>query len=240
MKTVLKFYMSWDWNDISSCSITSLIIFVFLGVFFIILGHSFSKMDPEKDEIPTKGIKFLAVILVDSINKFVKTNLGDRGRNFYAPYLLGVSCFIGLANIASVFGLTPPFSNVGLALTLSLLAFLVFQVTGLKFQGLKNRINGFLGPVKGISFLVFPISLIGEVTTPFAMGLRMFGNIFSGVLIAGVVIGATEALGALVGSIASTVVIAGILHPVFDIFFGLLQMYVYLMLTTMFVKQNME
>ena len=119
-----------------------------------------------------------------------------------------------------------------------------------------GSITSILGPVKGISFLVFPISIIGEITTPFSMGMRMFGNIFSGLVIAGVVIGGTEMLGGLlataitgvigevigtsISSLIATVVIAGIIHPIFDIFFGLLQMYVYFMLTTMFIKQNME
>jgi len=235
---------------------TSIIIFIVLAILFISLGIAFSRMDPLKDDIPTKGLKFYAVLLVDTINKFVDNNFGKENRKIYAPYLLGIASFISLANIASIFGLNPPFANLGVALSLSVIAFLIFQFTGLKYQGLKKRIDGFLGPVKGISFLVFPISIIGEITTPFSMGMRMFGNIFSGLVIAGVVIGGTEMLGGLlataitgvigevigtsISSLIATVVIAGIIHPIFDIFFGLLQMYVYFMLTTMFIKQNME
>lgn len=236
---MIQFFMDWSFDSISSACITSVIILVVLSLFFLIMGIRFSRLKEDK-EVPTKGLMFACVLLVHTINNFVKNNLGERGRKLYSPYFIGVCAYIGLSNIASVFGLTPPFSNIGLALTLSLLAFVMFQFTGFRFQGFKKRIDGWLGPVKGISFLIFPISLIGEFTTPFSMGMRMFGNIFSGVLLCGVVLGATETLGAFVGSFVSTVGIGVLFHPIFDIFFGLLQMYIYFMLTTMFLKQNMD
>ncbi|MBP5343415.1 F0F1 ATP synthase subunit A [bacterium] len=244
-ESVLNFYMG---TDFSPSMKTSIIIFVFLAILFIGLGIAFSKMDPDKDEVPTKGLKFLAVMLVDTINNFVEKNINKDTRKLYAPYFIGIASFISLANVASLFGLNPPFANLGVAIMLSILAFVTFQFTGLKFQGIKKRIKGFVGPVPMASFLVFPISVIGEFTTPFAMGVRMFGNIFSGVVLAGLVFAVTDMLGAMIGTVIgeiigsfiATVVVTAILHPIFDIFFGLLQMYVYFMLTTMFIKQNMN
>ncbi|MBR4237113.1 F0F1 ATP synthase subunit A [bacterium] len=241
---ILNFYFG---TDFSASMKTSIIIFVLLAILFISLGIAFSKMDPDKDEVPTKGLKFLAVLLVDTINNFVENNISKKDRNLYAPYFIGIASFITLANIASLFGLNPPFANLGVALMLSVIAFVMFQFTGLKFQGLKERVKGFMGPVPAASFLVFPISIIGEITTPFSMGMRMFGNIFSGLVLGGLVFTVTDMLGAMIGTVVGSIVgstlavivVTGILHPIFDVFFGLLQMYVYIMLTTMFIKQNM-
>lgn len=241
---ILNFYFG---TDFSASMKTSIIIFALLAILFISLGIAFSKMNPDKDEVPTKGLKFLAVLLVDTINNFVENNIGKKDRNLYAPYFIGIASFITLANIASLFGLNPPFANLGVALMLSVIAFVMFQFTGLKFQGLKERVKGFIGPVPAASFLVFPISIIGEITTPFSMGMRMFGNIFSGLVLGGLVFAVTDMLGAMIGTVVGSIVgstlavivVTGILHPIFDVFFGLLQMYVYIMLTTMFIKQNM-
>ena len=243
-ESFLNFYFG---TDFSASMKTSIIIFAVLAILFISLGIAFSKMNPEKDEVPTKGLKFLAVLLVDTINNFVENNIGKEKRNLYAPYFIGIASFISLANIASLFGLNPSFANLGVALTLSVLAFVVFQFTGIRFQGIKERVKGFMGPVPAASFLVFPISIIGEITTPFSMGMRMFGNIFSGIVLGGLVFAVTDMLGAMIGTVLgeilgsflSLIVVTGILHPIFDVFFGLLQMYVYFMLTTMFIKQNM-
>ncbi len=232
----LKFYWS---TDLSASMKTSIIIFVVLAVFFISMGIAFSKMDPKKDKVPTKGLKFIAVVLVDAINNLVEKNIPQAKKSIYAPYLLGFASFISLANIAAIFGLNPPFTNLGIALVLSIFPFFLFEFTGFKYQGLKGRIDGWLGPVKGISFLVLPISLIGEFTTPFSMGMRMFGNLFSGVVLGEIIIAVTEGFGYLIGGTISTLVFGVLMHPIFDLFFGLLQMYVYVMLTTMFIKQNM-
>ena len=225
--------------DFSASMKTSIIIFVLLATFFISMGIAFSKMNPDKDEVPTKGLKFLAVVLVDTINKFVDNQLPTVNKKLYAPYLLSIASFLTLANIASCFGLNPPFANLGIALVLSVLAFIIFQYTGLRYQGIKERIKGFMGPMKAVSFLVFPISIIGEITTPLSMGMRMFGNIFSGVVIAGIVLSISQGLNIYLGSLIATVAVTAILHPIFDIFFGILRMYVYFMLTTMFIKQNL-
>ena len=230
--------ISFDFNFSASMK-TSIIIFIVLATFFISMGIAFSKLDPDKDEVPTKGLKFLAVVLVDTINKFVERELPTVSKKIYVPYLLAIASFLSLANIASCFGLNPPFANLGIALVLSVLAFIIFQFTGFKYQGVKEKLKGLAGPMPAVSFLIFPISLIGEITTPLSMGMRMFGNIFSGVIIAGIVLSICQAINIFAGSVLATFALVTLLHPIFDIFFGLLQMYVYFMLTTMFIKQNL-
>lgn len=228
---------SFDWN-IPSGAITSVVVILFLSIFFISVGASFKKLDPEKDDVPTKGAKFLAVVLVDTINKFVVNNLGEDKVKTYSPYLIGIASFLTLSNLSSLFGLNPSVANMAIALSMSVLAFLMFQYTSFRYQRLKGKIKSLMGPVKAISPVIIPISIIGDIETPFAMGLRLFGNLFSGVLFSAVILGVTEGLGMVVGAAIATIITAGILHPIFDIAFGLIQMYVYFMLTTMFVKQN--
>ncbi|MCB9498595.1 MAG: F0F1 ATP synthase subunit A [Bacillales bacterium] len=228
---------SFDWS-LPSGAITSIVVVLFLSIFFIAVGASFSKLDPEKDDVPTKGAKFLAVLLVDSINKFVVNNLGEDKLKTYSPYLIGIASFLTLSNLASLFGLNPSVTNMAIALSMSVLAFTMFQYTSFRYQKLKGKIKDLMGPVKAISPIIIPINIIGDIETPFAMGLRLFGNLFSSVLFSAVIFGATEGLGTVVGATISTIITAGILHPIFDIAFGLIQMYVYFMLTTMFIKRN--
>jgi F-type H+-transporting ATPase subunit a len=72
--------------------------------------------------------------------------------------------------------------------------------------------------------IMLPINLIGEVSTPFTMGLRLFVNLLSGVVIATMVYSVLH---------WTVSIFAGLfLHAVFDIFFGLIQAFVFLMLST--------
>ena len=71
-----------------------------------------------------------------------------------------------------------------------------------------------------------PINLIGEIATPFSLGLRLFGNILSGSVIMALIYSVTG-----FGALA----VAPALHGYFDIFSGFIQTLVFCTLTTMFV-----
>ena len=76
-----------------------------------------------------------------------------------------------------------------------------------------------------------PLNAIGEMSTPLAMGLRLFGNLVSGSIIAVLVYSVLGWLGVFVGPF---------LHAIFDIFFGVIQAYVYYMLLTIFLSMAVE
>ena len=235
-----------DWNLSSSCK-AAIVIFIVLALFFIIMGIRFSKLNAEKDEVPTKGLMFACVMLVEWANNFAVNNINKKERGFFAPFVVTCASYLTFANLASLFGLTPPMANLAVALSMSVIAFIILQTFGLKYQGVKGRLKEFVGPVKGVSFLVFPISVLSEITTPIAMGMRLFGNIFSGVVLGGLVLGACNTLSAAIGGLVGTLVggsigvliTAALVHTIFDAAFGLIQMFVFMMLTMMITKQNM-
>lgn len=204
------------------------------------MGIKFSKLDPDKDEVPTKGLMFLMVLFVSSMNNTIDQEIGTNNRKIYSPYFIAITSYLLLANISSIFGLTPPLSNIALALSMSAIAFIVLQFTGFKYQGFVGRLKGWMGPVKAVSFLIFPISVFGEFTTPFSMGMRLFGNIFSGVVLAGFLTTCCQLLGGLLGDSLAVLGTTILIHPVFDIFFGAIQMYIYFMLTLKNVRLSIE
>lgn len=239
--------LHFDWN-LSSSAKTVIVIFIVLALYFIITGIRFSKLDPEKDEVPTKGIMGLSVIFVEFANSFAVNNTDVKEKKFFAPFVIMITSYLTFANLSSLFGLTPPMSNLGVALSMCVIAFVILQFIGFKYQGFKGRMKGFMGPVKGVSFLVFPISLLSELTTPIALGMRLFGNIFSGVVLGSLVLGACNMLTTAIGGLAGTmvggtvgvVITAALVHTVFDIAFGMIQVVVYTMLVLMLSRQNMN
>ena len=141
---------------------------------------------------------------------------------------LTILLFLGVANTASLFGLVPPLSDINVALGFSLLVFGSIQVSALVIKKPLQRAKDLLEP--NPAFL--PINIIGEMSTPFAMGLRLFGNLLSGSIIGIIVYGLTSWAGIIFG--------AFLLHPVFDIFFGLIQAYVFFMLFSIFTSMAVE
>lgn len=108
-------------------------------------------------------------------------------------------------------------------MTLSVITFFMLQFAEFRFQGFKAKINNLLGAYKPLFFLLLPMNLISELSKPLTMGLRLFVNLFSGVIISIMVY---TALNFFFGIFAGLV-----LHGVFDVFFGLIQAFVFFMLS---------
>ncbi len=212
--------------------ISTLIIVLVLSIIFIIVGLKVKKLDPE--ETP-KGFLFVFIGIVGFFNNFLKDYISGKRLKFFAPYFFTIIVFLLFANTASLFGLAPPLANIGVALSFSIITFFAIKIAEFKFLGVKNKLKGILGPVWWLFPISVPTNLIGEVSTPFSMGLRLFVNLFSGVIMTTMVYMALNSLH------WSLTVVAGVaLHGIFDIFFGLIQAFVFLMLSIVNISMASE
>lgn len=174
-----------------------------------------------KSEFPT-GLQNLAEFVVEGINNLVIDNMGEENKGF-APYMGTLFIFIGLANIVGVFGLRPPTADINVTATLALMTFFMIHFYGLKSKG--------LGHIKSLAepfFLFLPLNVIGELAKPVSLAFRLFGNIFAG-----------TAILAMIYDVAPLFVPI-VPHLYFDLFAGLLQSFIFLMLTMVFVKLAIE
>ncbi len=218
---------------LSPSVISTLIIVSVLALIFIIVGIRVNKLDPAKTP---KGLVLLSVLIVDFFTKFLSDYMTGKRLKFFGPYLFTIIIFLLFANTSSLFGLNPPLANIGIALSFSVMTFIMIKVAEFKYQGLKNKLSGLIGPVKPLAPIMIPINLIGEVSTPFSMGLRLFVNLMSGTVIAAMVYTGINAVLGWVGSIFAGV----LLHAVFDIFFGMIQAFVFFMLSTVNISMASE
>ncbi|HQN74685.1 MAG TPA: F0F1 ATP synthase subunit A [Bacillota bacterium] len=212
-------------NELSPQVISTLIIVFFLALVFIIAGIKVKKLDPNQTP---KGFLLVSIMAVEMFNKLIRSYMKEKQFRFFAPYLFTIITFLAFANTISLFGLTPPLSNIGVAFSFSVMTFLVLKIAEMRFIGIKGKIDGLLGPVKPIAPLMLPINLIGEVSTPFSMGLRLFVNLMAGSVMAAMVYAVLH---------WTAGIIAGVmLHVIFDIFFGLIQAFVFFMLSVVSIS----
>lgn len=203
--------------------ISSIIITIVLSIIFIIVGFKIKKVKPE-DKTPVWLIPF--IILVDLINKMTKDNVGKFWKA-YAPYFLTLAIFLCVSNISGIFGLSSPTSYLLVNAALAIITFFIIQVTGIVSNGIKNYSKSFFEPV----FLLFPINLIGEITLPVSLALRLMGNIMSGAVLSKIIFG-------LLGWFA--IPFLPIYNAIFDIFFGVVQTAVFLLLTIIFTGNKVK
>lgn len=212
-----------DLGTIKKPVFSTIIITLVLCIIFICLSFKIKKIDPLK-KTPLWLLPMM--MLVNLINNFVKQNIGKRWKS-YSPWFLSLALFIFISNISAIFLLENPTSYIMITLGLALASFFVIQGTGIACNGIKGYLKGFLDP----NPIMLPMNLISEISLPISLCLRLFGNIISGSVIAILIKG-------FAGWFAIPIMPA--INAVFDIFFGLIQTVVFVILSIIFTSMKVK
>lgn len=178
--------------------------------------------------VPGK-LQTIAETIVGSINGLTESTMGKSNMGF-APYMLTLFMFLGIANLVGLVGLRPPTADLTVTFALSLLTFFLTQIFAIKSKGVGGFLKGFLEPIP----LLLPINIIGEIANPISLSFRLFGNMLGGVIIMSLIYGALTSL------MYFAVGIPILAHLYFDVFSGLLQSFIFVMLSMVFISMAME
>lgn len=188
------------------------------------------------DKVPKK-FQNVIELLVESIYNLTAQTMGKDKLRF-APYMGTIIIFIAISNLSGLLGLRPPTADVNTTLALAIITFVMVHYNSIKSNGLGTYLKGYLEPLPAL----LPLNIIGELANPISLSFRLFGNIVGGLIIMNLVYGA---LASLSGSLGLSIPIfqAGIpavLHIYFDLFAGLLQSFIFTMLTMVFIAMAMD
>lgn len=170
---------------------------------------------PEKKQV-------VAEIVVDGIYNLTRTTMGKKFEKF-TPYIGTLLLLIGFSNISGLFGFRPPTADLNTTLALALMTFILIHFTGIRVKGIGGYLKGFLEPMP----FLLPLNILGELATPISLSFRLFGNIVGGLIIMTLVYTG-------LGNFA--LIVPAVLHAYFDLFAGLLQSFIFAMLTMVFVS----
>lgn len=88
-----------------------------------------------------------AEMLVGFINGFCRDTLGDKYWRVFAPYLGTVGLYLALANMAGLFGVTPPTKDLNVTAGLAIMSALLIYGAQFRFHGLRGGLKKFSEPV---------------------------------------------------------------------------------------------
>jgi F-type H+-transporting ATPase subunit a len=161
--------------------------------------------------------------IVTKLESFVGDMIGEKGRR-YVPYLITVLLYIGLSNIIGIFGFKPPTKDLNVTIALAVMSIVLVQIAAVREHGAGGWLKSFVKPVA----LVTPFNILDLVTRPLSLCMRLFGNVVGAFII-------MELIKCLV-----PVVLPTVLSLYFDFFDGLLQAYVFVFLTSVYIKEAIE
>ncbi len=188
--------------------------------------------------VPTRR-QYLAEWIVDKVDSMVRGNMGEGFMGF-APFIAGVLGLSAFSSLISLLGLFPPTSDINITAGWAILVFILITYYKMKC-GPWYYIKSFGEPVKVLA----PMNLISEVATPVSMAFRHYGNVLSGSIVSVLIASALQGLsvkvfGALPGILGDfpffRIGIPAVLSLYFDVFSGVLQAYIFGMLTMLYVS----
>ncbi len=206
-------------------------IMAVLAIVFILTTRNYEK-------IPKK-VQNIMEMIVDMITNLTKQTMGpDKVR--FAPYIGTILIYLAVANTVGIIGIRPPTADLNTTMALSIITFCMINYNAVKTKGVVGRLKGLTEPM----FLLTPINLLGEVATPISLGFRLFGNLAGGLIIMELIFGGLKGLSiAIFGPNALPVFQLAIPLPLnfyFDIFSGLLQSFIFSMLTMINISNAMD
>ncbi|EYE89824.1 F0F1 ATP synthase subunit A [Fervidicella metallireducens AeB] len=202
-------------------------------VFIIVLVTVLTK---RLETIP-HGSQIWIELIVEKINDLVRANMGEKFIGF-APYIGTIMIYILMLNLIGLLGLRPPTTDYSVALALALISFVLIHATAIKNNGLRHYLKGYSEPFP----LLLPLNIIERVVVPVSLSLRLFGNMLAGVIIVELIYKGLSYLSNMVHIklplFAALIPIP--FHIYFDIFDGIIQMFIFSMLTMIFIKTTSE
>ena len=173
-------------------------------------------------ENPSRGQIILETIVSGGHN-FFKDTLGEHGAE-YIPYLMTVTLYIGIANLIGLLGFKPPTKDMNVTAALAFMSIVLIEVAGIRQKGAKGWVKSFAEPIP----IILPINIMEIFIKPLSLCMRLFGNVLGSFVI-------MELLKLIVPA-----VLPAVFSCYFDIFDGLIQAYVFVFLTSLFIKEATE
>ncbi len=190
---------------------------------------------------PTGMQNFMEWIL-DFVKNIIGGNMDWKtGRSFH---ILGITLimFIAISNLlglpfAIVYNHTlwwkSPTADPTVTMTLATLVVVLSHYYGVKYQGTGGYVkNTYFKPM---SFM-FPLKVIEEFANTLTLGLRLYGNIYAGEVLLGLIAGIGGA--SIFGWFG--MLIPGLAWQGFSIFIGFIQAFIFTMLTMVYISHKVS
>ncbi|HEY3845447.1 MAG TPA: F0F1 ATP synthase subunit A [Acidimicrobiales bacterium] len=171
--------------------------------------------------------------ITEQVTDLTDSAIGPQGRKFVG---LGVTIFffilfcnwIAFIPTGDPGWFPPPTSDVNLPLAMAVVVVALLHYQSIKARGLKKYFKHYATPYG----VMTPINVIEEITKPITLTFRLFGNIFSGLLMISVIVTLLPVYASWIGLV--------IWKPFDELFIGAIQAFIFALLTIIYLGLGMS
>ena len=176
--------------------------------------------------------------IVEKTDGLIADNMGAKYFSHFGPFVAAIMSLSAFSSLITLIGLYTPTSDLNVVAGWALLVFILITYYKNKC-GFVHYLASFADPP-----LLTPLNVISEVATPVSMAFRHYGNVLSGSVISVLVAAALQGLSSmLLGWLPGVlgefpllqIGLPAVLSIYFDVFSGLLQAFIFAMLTMLYI-----
>jgi F-type H+-transporting ATPase subunit a len=202
--------------------ITETIFNTWLIMIFLIVLALIARIKLKSFKVIPAGAQNVIESVVEIFDNFAGDALGEK-LSYISPWFFMVFVYLLSSCVFSVFGFRSPSADWATTFALAFASFSLMLIMGFKHRKGKY-LKSFFEP----HFIFFPLNLIGELAKPVSLSFRLFGNMLSGTIILTLYYGLTP--------LFVQFGIPVFLHAFFDVVFGAIQTYIFVIISLMYVR----
>ncbi len=204
----------WQWGPVS---LNATILFTWLVMVLLVCISWLITRNLKSDTSISRGQNVLEAI-VTLVTEQIR-EISQRDPNRFVPFVGTLFIFIAASTLLNIVpGFRSPTGSLSTTTALAICVFFAVPLFGIMQQGLPGYLRQYLQP----SPLMLPFNIIGEFSRTLALAVRLFGNVMSGTMIAGIL-----------------VTIVPLFFPVimeaFSLLIGFIQAYIFSVLTMVYI-----
>jgi F-type H+-transporting ATPase subunit a len=164
--------------------------------------------------------------IFELIHEFIGDQARDQvGHDSHKHLWIFVTLFIFIL-FSNLIGIVPTFVSPTqchyVPAGCALLAFVYYNIVGLKKNGLWKYTKHFFGPIPAMAPLMLPIEIISHLARPLSLTIRLFANMYAGEKV-------------MLAFLGLTYLVVPSVFMGLHVFVGLLQAYIFVLLTMIYV-----
>lgn len=223
-------------------SITKDIFYLWVAAILLVVFMIFISKAYKKSLIPKGLTNLFEIMIVFVRDEIVKPTIG-KGYEIFLPYMLTLFFFILFVNLLGLIptpNLVVPTGNIGVTASLALISFIAIQWGGIKSQGFFHYFKSLVpsGMPALILIIIIPLEILGLLTKPFALCIRLFANMIAGHIVIFSLLGLIfifQSYFVSPVSIGFTLFV-----ELLEILIAFIQAYIFTMLTALFIGMAMH
>lgn len=205
--------------QIDSSIVIQWCVMIVLFIVSLILTKNLKVHKPNK-------IQVCLEMAYESLASLVNGNMGCEFKGYI--HLIGtLAIFLGSLNLLGLVGIEPPTKELSVVIGFATVTFFLIHYNAIKRKGVKNYLKSYAKPY----LPMIGINIMEKIIFPVSLTLRLFGNILAGSIILSLVYKGLASI-----SVFAQIGLPIIPHAFFDVFDGVIQTIIFVMLTVITIK----